>query len=149
MTQELLRQVDQSVWANRAWVEFVFSRPERETRPLELLGHLMVGERVWFARIEGEREPSVNFPILGEDELLEGIDENARTYRRLIGGRLEEVVFFRRDSGEEYRARVFDILHHLLTHGYHHRGQLAAHYARQGAAYPNTDYINFLIVNRL
>ena len=35
------------------------------------------------------------------------------------------------------------------THGYHHRGQLATHYARQGVEYPNTDHINWLIVERL
>jgi uncharacterized damage-inducible protein DinB len=148
MTQELLRQVDQSVWANRQWVEFVFSRSDPERRPLELLGHLMIGERVWFDRVEGRKEPDEFFPILGKDELLRGLEENAGTYRRLVAGRLEDVIHFRRSTGEEYHARVLDVVHHLLTHGFHHRGQLAAHYARQGA-YPNTDHINYLIVNRL
>jgi uncharacterized damage-inducible protein DinB len=150
MTQELLRQVDQSVWANRAWTEFVYARPEPEARPLELLGHLMISEQVWFDRIEGRKESEVMFPVLEKAELLRGFDENAGTYRHLIAGRLEDVVAFRRITGEEYHARVFDIVHHLLTHGYHHRGQLAAIYGRMGGVkYPNTDHINFLIVNRL
>ncbi|HEY7195410.1 MAG TPA: hypothetical protein VH439_16830 [Gemmatimonadales bacterium] len=29
------------------------------------------------------------------------------------------------------------------------RGQLAAHYARLGVQYPNTDHINYLLVNKL
>ena len=41
------------------------------------------------------------------------------------------------------------MIHHLITHGYHHRGQLATHYGRKGVAYPNTDHINYLLVNQL
>jgi len=87
--------------------------------------------------------------VLSRDELLRGLEENTETFRKLIDTRLEEVVDFRRASGEEYHARVVDIVHQLVTHGYHHRGQLAAHYARKGVAYPNTDHINYLIENRL
>jgi uncharacterized damage-inducible protein DinB len=147
--RDLLRLVEQCVWANLHWVEFVHSRPDPEVRPRELLAHLMLGERVWFERIEGQQRTTTTFPLLSRDELVRGFAENAETYRRLAGARLEDVVHFRRASGEQYHARVADILYHLLTHGYHHRGQLAAHFARSGAAYPNTDHINFLIVNRL
>jgi uncharacterized damage-inducible protein DinB len=149
LTHELLRLVEHSLWANRQWVEFVFSQSEAETRPRELLGHLMVSERVWFERIEGEQKTQTVFPLLDREELLRGFAENGHTLRSLIITRWEEIVEFRRASGEEYHARVVDIVHHLLTHGYHHRGQLAAHYARKGGAYPNTDHINFLIANKL
>lgn len=149
LTHELLRLVEHSLWANRQWIEFVFSQPDAESRPRELLGHLMVGERVWFERIEGEQKTRTMFPLLDRAELLRGLDENGQTFRSLITTRLEDIVEFRRATGEEYHARVVDIVHHLLTHGYHHRGQLAAHYARKGVAYPNTDHINFLIENKL
>lgn len=82
-------------------------------------------------------------------ELVRGFTGNAETVRRLIDSRLEEVIHFRRATGEEYHGTVADIICHLVTHGYHHRGQLAAHFARRGVDYPNTDYIDFLIVNRL
>ena len=80
---------------------------------------------------------------------MRGYTDNADTFRQLIGAHLADVIHFRRDTGEEYHARVVDIIHHLLTHGYHHRGQLATHYARSGIEYPNTDHINFLIENKL
>ena len=149
LTQTLLRLVEQSLWANRQWVEFVYSQPDPEVRPRELLGHLMVGERVWFERISGQPRTTTMFPLMSKDELIRGFTESAETYRQLIGSRLGDVIDFRRATGEEYHARVEDIIHHLLTHGYHHRGQLAAHYARIGIKYPNTDHINFLIENRL
>jgi len=149
LTETLLRLVEQSLWANRQWVEFVYSQQDPEVRSRELLAHLMVGERAWFERVAGQQKTTTMFPLISKDELIRGFTENAETFRRLIGSRLGEVIHFRRGTGEEYHARVEDIIHHLLTHGYHHRGQLAAHYARSGIKYPNTDHINFLIENRL
>jgi len=145
---DLLRLIEQSEWANLQWVEFVYSQPDPEIRPREILVHIMDGERVWFERIEGQ--PRTRMPsLLSQEELVRGFKVNSATFRRLMATRLEDVVHFRRDSGEEYHAPVVDILIHLFTHGYHHRGQLAAHYARSGAKYPNTDHINFLRVNKL
>ena len=149
LTGELHRLVEQSAWANRQWIHFVHSQPDPETRPRELLGHVIVSERIWFERIAGEQKTQTYFPVLSKDDLLRGLEENRETFRRLIDTRLEDVIHFKRATGEEYHARVLDILHHLVTHGYHHRGQLAAHYARKGVAYPNTDHINYLIENRL
>lgn len=149
LTQILLGFVDQSVWANQRWMEFVHARPDPEVRPRELLAHIMLSERVWFERVEGQQRTLRTFPVLSEPELLEGFAENADTYRRLIGTRLEDDIPFRRASGVEYHARVRDVIQHLLTHGYHHRGQLAAHYARSGVEYPSTDHIDYLVKKRL
>ena len=149
LTQTLLRLLDQSLWANRQWVEFVYSRPDPEVRPRELLAHLMLGERIWLERIAGQQRTPAVSPLMSKDELIQGFIENTEIFVQLIRFRLGDVIHFRRDSGEEYHARVEDIIHHLLTHGYHHRGQLAAHYARGGIKYPNTDHINFLLENRL
>lgn len=149
LTDEVLRLVDQSVWANRQWVEFVYSDPAPEDRPRELLGHLLTSERIWFGRIAGVPETQVNFPVLSPSELVRGFDENRETLRKLISARWADIVHFTRATGEKYHATVGDIVFHLLTHGYHHRGQLATHYARKGAVYPNTDHINSLIQNRL
>jgi len=146
---DLLRLVDHSLWANRLWIEHVHSRPDPGARPRELLAHIVLGECVWFERVAREPKTRETFPVLTKEELLRRLEENGRTYRRLIDAKLDEVVEFRRDSGEEYHASVRDIVLHLLTHGYHHRGQLAAHYAAARESYPNTDHIKFLMENRL
>ena len=72
-----------------------------------------------------------------------------RSGHELIASRLLDVIHFRRASGEEYHASVADILYHLVTHGYHHRGQLAALCARAGVPYPSVDHIDYLMQNRL
>ena len=149
LAQDLLKLVAQSQWANSQWVEVVYAQATRDTRPRELLAHIMLGERVWFERIVGQQVTTTTFSVLTKDELLRGFADNVATYRQLIGSRLPDVVPFRRGTGEEYHATVADIIYHLVTHGYHHRGQLAAHYSRAGVSYPSVDHIDYLIQNRL
>jgi uncharacterized damage-inducible protein DinB len=149
LTRELLRWVEHSLWANLKWVEHVHAQPDPEARGCELLAHIMVGERVWFERIEGEQKSTAVFRVLPKEMLIEGFLQNAKTYRDLLAGDRERVVPFRRATGEEYHARVLDVILHLLTHGYHHRGQLAALYAHSTITYPSTDHIDFLMANRL
>jgi uncharacterized damage-inducible protein DinB len=149
LTETLLKLVDDSIWSNHKWIDFVFSQAGLETRPRELLGHLMVGERVWFGRIEGGHAVKEMFPVLEKEELVRGFIENRNTYARLMT-RLDDVVHFRRGTGEEYHAKVADIFHHLITHGYHHRGQLAMYFGQKGVTdYPKTDHIYFLLENKL
>ncbi|MEX2282181.1 MAG: DinB family protein [Gemmatimonadota bacterium] len=149
LTRELLRWVEHSLWANLKWAEYVHTQPDPEGRARELLAHIMVGERVWFERIEGEQKSTAVFRVLPDEILVEGFRQNAQTYRELLAGDCERVVQFRRATGEEYHARVLDVITHLLTHGYHHRGQLAALYASNTITYPSTDHIDFLMANRL
>jgi uncharacterized damage-inducible protein DinB len=145
----LYRLVDQCLWANLTWVEFVYGQPNPEQRPRELLSHIFLSERIWFERIAGDVQTTDIFVARGKGELVRGLEENAATFRRLIAARLEDVIHFRRLNGDAYHAPVIDILQHLFTHGYHHRGQLAALYARSGVKYPSTDHIDYLIQNRL
>jgi uncharacterized damage-inducible protein DinB len=146
---DLPRLVDQSLWANRRWIEHIYAQADPEIRPRELLAHIILGECVWFERIAGEQKTRDTMLVLDKDDLLRRVAENEATYRALIATRLDDVIEFRRASGEEYHARVADILLHLVTHGYHHRGQLAAHCARRGIPYPSLDHIDFLMAQRL
>lgn len=147
--QDLLKLVAQAHWANLKWVEVVYAQPTLDARQRELLAHILLGERIWFERIAGRQVTTTTFPELTKEELLRGFAENGATSRELIASRLQEVIDFRRASGEEYHATVADILYHPITHGYHHRGQLAALCARAGVPYPRVDHIDYLIQNRL
>lgn len=149
LVRELLKLVEHSLWANYRWVEFVYSQQNPEVRPRELLGHLLVGSCIWFERIDGKQTTTTFFPLMEKEDLIRGFAQNAETFRRLIATRLNDDIQFRRATGVEYHARVVDIIHHLLTHDYHHRGQLAVYYARTGIKYPDTDHINFLIEKKL
>lgn len=146
---DLIKLVAQAQWANMQWVQVVYGQPTPGARPRELLAHIMQSERVWFDRIAGRWDARATPAEFTRDELLRGFAENADTYRELISSRLQDVVHFRRATGDEYDATVADILYHLVTHGYHHRGQLAALYARADVPYPSVDHIDYLMQNRL
>lgn len=147
--QDLIKLVAQAQWANTKWVDVVYSQPALDPRARELLAHIMLSERIWFDRIAGRPDASTPASGLTKEALLRGFADNRETYHALIGARLQDVIHFRRASGEEYHATVTDILYHLITHGYHHRGQLAALCARAGVSYPIVDHIDYLIQNRL
>ena len=63
--RDLLRLVEQSLWANLQWLELVYAQPDPEVRPRELLGHLMVGERAWLERIKGPQPDPARPPRCG------------------------------------------------------------------------------------
>ena len=147
--QDFIKLVAQGNWANAKWVEVVYGQPTLDPRARKLLAHILQGERIWFDRIAGKQVTATTIPELGKEELLRGFAENTVTYHELIASRLQDVIHFRRISGEEYHASVADILYHLVTHGYHHRGQLASLCARAGVPYPSVDHIDYLMQNRL
>ena len=150
MREEMRRLIDQMLWANRTWVEYVHSSDGAEPRAHQLLAHIMVGEKVWLHRVIGKAPLAIDsFGPLSREELLRGLADSHETLRELIASRLFDDVDFTRQNGDRYHARVIDIIHHLVTHGHHHRGQLAALYARKGVKYPNTDHIQYLIANAL
>src|SRR5712691_9322457 len=70
--RELLKLVEHSVWANCHWVEFVYSQQNPEARPRELLAHILVGEHVWFERIEGQQTTTTFFPLMEKEDLSRG-----------------------------------------------------------------------------
>src|SRR5262245_47307612 len=98
LVKELLRLVDHSVWANRSWINHVYSQPDLDEHPRLLLAHIVLGERVWFERVSGEQMTRDTFPALEKRELLRLLDENQRTYLNLIPAQLNDVVDFKRAS---------------------------------------------------
>ena len=86
---------------------------------------------------------------LSLDALCEVQAVHERTYNEALGGDLKRVVSYTRFTGERYASPVGDILAHLVTHGAHHRGQLAAHVAKLGAPVPNTDFIQLCLTHGL
>lgn len=113
------------------------------------ISHILVGERAWFQRIAGvDPDPEI-WLTLRLDALREVQAVHERTYNEFLRGDLERIVSYTRFTGERYASPVGDILAHLVTHGAHHRGQLAAYVARTGARAANTDFIQFCLSHRL
>jgi uncharacterized damage-inducible protein DinB len=141
----LTKLVDHCLWANDAWIGFIAEHAPSDTFAITRMSHILLGERAWFQRIAGEQvDPAVWSP-LGFDELRETHRRHRDQYRRLLQGDLERIVPYTRFSGERYQSQVGDILLHLVTHGAHHRGQLATHVSSRGLKPINTDYVQYCL----
>jgi uncharacterized damage-inducible protein DinB len=138
---DLNKLVEQTVWANGLLIEPVYSQPDRE--PRKLLSHIHLAETVWLERIAGEMLTTDVWRVLERSELEEVAAAHAETFRDLLKGDLQRVVAYRQFTGEDHRSPISEILLHLVTHAFHHRGQIATLLSGAGNAPPRTDFITF------
>ena len=130
-------------WANRLWLEIVASRANNDEYLRRLISHIYLAEQAWFQRIFAEEVRPDVFSTLECDELRQMADRHAGRYAEVLATDLSRVIAYRRFNGDPYESSVLDILNHVITHGAHHRGQMAAYASRVEIAPPDTSYISF------
>jgi uncharacterized damage-inducible protein DinB len=146
-------------WANRRLYAAVAQLDEAEylkPRPSffgsihAALNHILVGDRIWIARIE-ERAP----PKLALDQILYGDLVALRVARgaedehifNVVAGipeaRLDEELHYATTTGERQRTRLRLVLGHLFNHQTHHRGQVHDLLSQTAVPPPPLDLILF------
>jgi uncharacterized damage-inducible protein DinB len=145
----LRKAIMHCVWANSCWIDFIASAEDADEYIAKRISHVLLGEQAWFQRLAGEEPDRDIWRTMEVEQMKEMHRKHARTYERLLGDNLDRTIDYVRFSGEEYRSSVSEILLHLVTHGAHHRGQIAAHLGAMGRRPPNTDFVQFCIANRL
>jgi uncharacterized damage-inducible protein DinB len=149
-----------NAWANRRLYEAVAGLGEADylkPRPAffgsihATLNHILVGDRLWTARIE-ERTP----PALKLDQILYGDFVALRVARaaedehlvNVVAGlderRLDEELHYATTSGERQRTPLRLVLGHVFNHQTHHRGQVHGLLSQTAAPPPPLDLIYFL-----
>jgi uncharacterized damage-inducible protein DinB len=149
-----------NAWANRRLYAAVGQLPETEymqKRPAffgsvhATLNHILVGDRLWIARIE-EREP----PKLALDQIVYGDLVALRVARladdehivNVVSGigedRLDQLLHYRTTQGEPQRTPLRLVLGHFFNHQTHHRGQVHGLLSQTAVAPPPLDLIYFL-----
>ena len=131
-------------WATRRLAEAVAQTPA--SGALRPLAHLLVADRVWLLRLQGEPTEAV---ALWPDLNAGGCDSlaarNAEAYASALGALTEAdlhaTVTFRTSTGATYETAVEDVLDHVLLHAAHHRGQVNAALRAAGAEPPGIDFI--------
>ena len=117
-------------------------------KALRLLAHLLVAERVWYLRLQGEDTTGMNLsPELSLEECEQLAEQNRNGYHAyltaLSAEKLDSVVTYRNSKGVEFQTSVKDILLHVMLHGAYHRGQIATAVRADGGVPVDTDYIIF------
>ncbi len=116
------------------------------------LNHLLVVDRLWTRRIDGEPHGILALDMQLYENRAELIDVRAQEDRRLIRQvdgldeeRLERPVCYRRIIGPgEAETRCSHILLTLFNHQTHHRGQIHAALTQSGIEPPPLDIVFFL-----
>ncbi|WP_085317071.1 DinB family protein [Derxia lacustris] len=148
-------------WATRELIErHVAPMPEPQYRAERglvfgsvhgTLNHLLVAERLWFARFAG-----AELPVLALDAEVEPDREAlARALLTSSAGwsgwladldpaRLDAVLVYTRVNGEAMRTPFGATLAHVFNHGTHHRGQISAALTGFGRPAPELDLIRML-----
>jgi hypothetical protein len=68
---------------------------------------------------------------------------NHGAFLEILGGDLAREIDYKMLNGTPVRSRVEDMLLHVVTHGCHHRGQLASKASSLGLKYPGLSYIEY------
>ena len=148
-TDYLRRLVDHGHWANERWMTQLDNQLLSDERLRQLMSHILLSEQVWFQRISGAPLDREIWRTLGTSEMQALHARNRVTYEDLLGHARDRRIAYERFTGERYASTVSDILLHLCLHGMHHRGQMARHASERQLPAPNTDFLNYCIVNGL
>jgi uncharacterized damage-inducible protein DinB len=147
-------------WANRRLYDAVAQLPEPEyLRPRPsffgsihaTLNHILVGDRIWIARIEEKPNPPYKL-----DQILYGDLVALRVAREaedahivnLIAGlderRLDQILAYANTKGEKQHTQLRLVLGHFFNHQTHHRGQAHGLLSHAGVEPPSLDLIFYL-----
>ena len=113
------------------------------------LNHILLGDRVWFDRVEGKRTGGISSldQILHRD-FTSLAAARAAEDARIIGiagglttARLGETLEYDSVAGERHRTRLDRVLTHVFNHQTHHRGQTHGLLSQAGEEPPPLDLI--------
>lgn len=141
----------QEVWALDQQIEAVaglakYALGSDLRRAVDKLAHLVQARNIWLSRLSDAPRPEEIFP---DDWSLDDLREASRTSQERWGAYLDalddaelaRVVSYAASSGTGYANAVEDILLHVWSHGYYHRGQVGMLINSMGGTPPAIDYI--------
>lgn len=137
MIERQRRWYEQEKWAVRRTIESVRALPEsaradeRYQRALDKIAHVLVARQIWYERLAGV-EPrgdgsAEGMPIDRIEALNAEVEREWDDYLgTLDDARLRNAVDYGAPGGPTRSSTIGDILLHVYTHGFYHRGQVAA-----------------------
>lgn len=110
------------------------------------LNHLMVGDLIWLARLEGGQAPST-----GLDNELHAVFEDLAAARRALDAGIEEFfaamtpdelgreIVYVNNEGRHFADKLSLLLPHVFNHQTHHRAQVHTLLSQAGTSPPVLD----------
>ncbi len=112
------------------------------------LNHILLGDRIWFTRLDGETYPVTGLDMILYEDFAElgaarAAEDDAIVARMdaLDAAGIERVVDFKTVKGDPMRSPVREMLATVFNHQTHHRGQVHDMISRLGGNPPPLDLI--------
>ena len=149
-----------NAWANRrlyqacealSETDYMRERPSFFGSLHATLNHILVADRIWIARIEGQTPPNLKLDQILYGDLI-GLkvarvaeDEHIRiVVAGITEERLDRPLEYRNSRGDRFETPLRLVLGHFFNHQTHHRGQAHGLLSQTGAPPPVLDLIAFV-----
>lgn len=147
--QKLQHLFQFDLWCNQKLVDFIMDKDpfEEKSSSIAFLSHIINAQEIWFSRV-------INLDIADVEIWTEHPIEDLKTKARssnqkwmdLIGDHeinLETLIHYENSRGTSYQNPLWQICHHLIIHGQHHRAQISLLLRKCDIAPPPIDYIYY------
>jgi len=135
-------------WAHDRVLERFRSVDRVPDRAVELFGHLLRAQDVWYGRVANTDHAELDLWATDPLSTSAGrLEDSTRRWQALLDERaddLDQPVSYTNSSGTAFETPLRDILLHVVNHGTHHRAQIALLLREADIAPPATDYIFYL-----
>ena len=145
MNDYLLQLLDYERWTNQLIIDALRITGDPPERAVQLMGHILGTQAVWFARVNGGITSSPIWPATPAAELEEVAQKHHALWRAYVADtnawQSDRAIRYRNSTGTAFENTPADILTHLSHHATYHRGQVVQLIRPQLAEAPLTDYI--------
>jgi uncharacterized damage-inducible protein DinB len=146
MIEHLRRLFAYDEWANREVLESLRPAEPVPARSLKLLAHILSAERLWWERIEQQKQTLPVWPDFTLAQCETEMAEMSARWKKYLEKRsdahLARSVNYENSKGENWSSREEDILLHVIMHSAYHRGQIAVDRRAAGFTPAYTDFIH-------
>ncbi len=149
-----------SAWANGRLYDACGQLPDEEYKKVRpaffkslhgTLNHILVGDRIWLARLQGDEydRPPLDTELYEDLKSLRAArtEQDAAMASFVDGlneGQYASIIVYGNPGGPEYRDRIRQILAHVFNHQTHHRGQAHDQLSQTSVEPPPLDLIYFM-----
>jgi len=148
MKEYFLRLYTYNHWANERYFQIVDCQSQIPERMHLLMSHVLVAQKLWLSRIQGNPDLSLHiWKPLPMEELKETAVENTKNWMAYLSqadqAEFDRMMSYQNFQKIDYTNRVSDIIIHTVNHATYHRAQYAVMLRQVGIEPPNTDFITF------
>ncbi len=139
----LRRGMEYNKWANEQWLDCL-NRTSAGEEDRKIFQHILASTKVWALRCHGISVTEMPKPDIDQAT----IDELHKMWMDILDGRdLEEVIEYKRTTGEPYQMTISWMAQHVINHGTYHRGELRGlRRVRGDEDFPDTDIAGYVLL---